>query len=129
MSPTPPLAPDKSRLAVLLEHFGTIEDPRDVRRILHPLSEVLLLVVCATIADCDGLRSHRRLGLKAISPEHDRYGRISRIGCKSHTRTGNGQGQSPGTLLTSLRQRYGYSSLSKTSSSAVICMPLVSGPR
>jgi predicted transposase YbfD/YdcC len=53
MSPTPPLASDKSRLAVLLEHFGTIEDPRDVRRILHPLSEVLLLVVCATIADCD----------------------------------------------------------------------------
>jgi len=39
MSPTPSLASEKSRLAVLLEHFGTIEDPRDVRRILHPLSE------------------------------------------------------------------------------------------
>lgn len=44
---------DKSRLAVLLTHFATIEDPRDVRRILHPLAEVLLLVVCATIADCE----------------------------------------------------------------------------
>lgn len=43
----------KSRLRVLLEHFGRIEDPRDVRRILHPLPEVLLLVVCGTIADCD----------------------------------------------------------------------------
>lgn len=43
----------RSRLAVLLEHFGRIEDPRDVRRILHPLPEVLLLVVCGTIADCD----------------------------------------------------------------------------
>jgi hypothetical protein len=43
----------KSRLGVLLEHFATIDDPRDVRRILHPLAEVLLLVVCATIADCD----------------------------------------------------------------------------
>ena len=43
----------KSRLGVLLEHFGRIEDPRDVRRILHPLPEVLLLVVCGTIADCD----------------------------------------------------------------------------
>jgi len=42
-----------SRLAVLLEHFSTIEDPRDLRRISHPLSEVLLLVVCGTIADCD----------------------------------------------------------------------------
>src|SRR3954453_12037149 len=53
MSPTPALLSDKSRLAVLLEHFATIEDPRDVRRITHPLAEILLLVVCGTIADCD----------------------------------------------------------------------------
>jgi predicted transposase YbfD/YdcC len=53
MSPTPALLSDKSRLAVLLEHFATIEDPRDVRRISHPLAEILLLVVCGTIADCD----------------------------------------------------------------------------
>ena len=45
--------PSRSRLAALLEHFATIDDPRDVRRILHPLREVLLLVVCGTIADCD----------------------------------------------------------------------------
>jgi predicted transposase YbfD/YdcC len=45
--------PPKSRLAALLEHFSQVEDPRDVRRILHPLPEVLLLVVCGTIADCD----------------------------------------------------------------------------
>jgi predicted transposase YbfD/YdcC len=43
----------KSRLGALLEHFAAIDDPRDVRRILHPLAEILLLVVCATIADCD----------------------------------------------------------------------------
>lgn len=43
----------KSRLAVLLEHFSTLDDPRDVRRISHPLAEILLLVVCGTIADCD----------------------------------------------------------------------------
>lgn len=43
----------KSRLRALLEHFSTIEDPRDVRRILHPLPEILLLVVCGTLADCD----------------------------------------------------------------------------
>jgi predicted transposase YbfD/YdcC len=43
----------KSRLAVLLEHFASIPDPRDVRRIAHPLAEILLLVVCGTIADCD----------------------------------------------------------------------------
>lgn len=45
--------PGRSRLTALLDHFGAIEDPRDVRRILHPLREVLLLVVCGTIADCD----------------------------------------------------------------------------
>ena len=44
---------DTSRLAVLLEHFATIDDPRDVCRIIHPLAEILLLVVCGTIADCD----------------------------------------------------------------------------
>jgi hypothetical protein len=43
----------KSRLGALLEHFAAIDHPRDVRRILHPLAEVLLLVVCAPIADCD----------------------------------------------------------------------------
>lgn len=47
----------KSRLGVLLEHFSRIEDPRDVRRILHPLSEILLLVVCGTMADCDDYES------------------------------------------------------------------------
>ena len=53
MSPVVNSRSEKSRLAILLEHFAQIEDPRDVRRILHPLSEILLLVVCGTIADCD----------------------------------------------------------------------------
>jgi predicted transposase YbfD/YdcC len=53
MSPSPERLPRRSRLAALLDHFSQVEDPRDVRRILHPLPEVLLLVVCGTIADCD----------------------------------------------------------------------------
>lgn len=44
---------EKSRLAALLEHFGRIEDPREPWRVAHPLPEVLLLVICGTIADCD----------------------------------------------------------------------------
>jgi len=44
---------EKSRLRALLDHFSRIEDPRDPRRVAHPLAEVLLLVVCGTIADCD----------------------------------------------------------------------------
>jgi predicted transposase YbfD/YdcC len=53
LSTAPELPPGRSRLAALLEQFSHIHDPRDVRRILHPLREVLLLVVCAMIADCD----------------------------------------------------------------------------
>jgi len=44
---------EKSRLGVLLEHFSAIEDPREPWRVAHPLPEVLLLVVCGTMADCD----------------------------------------------------------------------------
>ena len=42
-----------SRLRALLDHFGRIEDPRESWRVAHPLPEVLLLVVCGTVADCD----------------------------------------------------------------------------
>jgi DDE_Tnp_1-associated len=46
--------PEKSRLRALLEHFSEIEDPRQQSwRVAYPLAEVLLLVVCGTIADCD----------------------------------------------------------------------------
>src|SRR5947199_5011171 len=43
----------KPRLRALLDHFAVIEDPRAPWRVAHPLPEVLLLVVCGTIADCD----------------------------------------------------------------------------
>lgn len=44
---------EKPRLKALLEHFSSIEDPREPWRVAHPLPEVLLLVVCGTICDCD----------------------------------------------------------------------------
>jgi predicted transposase YbfD/YdcC len=47
------LAPEKSRLRALLDHFAIIDDPREQWRVAHPLPEVLLLVVCGTVADCD----------------------------------------------------------------------------
>lgn len=43
----------RDRLAVLLKHFSAIEDERAPWRVLYPLREVLLLVVCGTIAACD----------------------------------------------------------------------------
>jgi len=53
MSLTALFTPEKSRLRALLDHFAIIEDPREPWRVAHPLPEVLLLVVCGTIADCD----------------------------------------------------------------------------
>jgi hypothetical protein len=44
---------EKSRLKALLDHFSIIDDPREPRSVAHPLREVLLLVVCASMADCD----------------------------------------------------------------------------
>jgi predicted transposase YbfD/YdcC len=43
----------RARLALLLEHFSRLEDDREPWRVMYPLKEVLLLVVCATIANCD----------------------------------------------------------------------------
>jgi len=37
----------------LLEHFSAIKDNRQPCKVMYPLSEVLLLVVCATMAACD----------------------------------------------------------------------------
>lgn len=45
--------PPKPRLKALLEHFGRIEDPRQKWKVRHPLPEILLLVVCGSICDCD----------------------------------------------------------------------------
>jgi predicted transposase YbfD/YdcC len=42
-----------SRLRALMEHFATIEDPREPEKVRYPLDEVLFLVVAGTIADCE----------------------------------------------------------------------------
>ena len=42
----------RSRLAVLLEHFSRLADGREQWRAMHPLSEMLLLLTCSTIAGC-----------------------------------------------------------------------------
>ncbi|MBB4268314.1 ISAs1 family transposase, partial [Roseospira visakhapatnamensis] len=43
----------KSKLSVLLKHFSEIEDDREAWRVDYPLAEVLFLVVCGSIVDCD----------------------------------------------------------------------------
>ncbi len=66
----------KSRLRALLDHFSRIDDPREAWRVAHPLPEILLLVVCGTIADCDDYDTiaawgEQRLGfLRRFLPYH-----------------------------------------------------------
>lgn len=43
----------KPRLRSLLDHFSTIKDTRQPWKVMYPLREVILLVVCGTVADCD----------------------------------------------------------------------------
>jgi len=43
----------RTRLALLVEHFSRLDDEREPWRVMYPLSEVLLLLTCATIASCD----------------------------------------------------------------------------
>jgi predicted transposase YbfD/YdcC len=44
---------DKPHRRSLLDHFSAVPDPRQSWRVAHPLPEVLLLVVCGTIAAND----------------------------------------------------------------------------
>jgi predicted transposase YbfD/YdcC len=48
-----PVLGEKSRLRALLDHLSVIADTREPWRVVYPLPEVLLLVVCGSIADCD----------------------------------------------------------------------------
>ena len=58
---------EKSRLKSLLDHFSTIEDPREPWRVAHRLPEVLLLVVCGTMADCDDYEAIAAWGATHLS--------------------------------------------------------------
>ena len=46
-----------SGLRLLLEHFSRIEDKRSPESVAHKLNEVLLVCVCATIAECDSFEA------------------------------------------------------------------------
>lgn len=41
--------------AALLQHFAALRDPRQSWKVLHPLPEILQLVLCATLAGPDDL--------------------------------------------------------------------------
>ena len=73
--PAPELG-ERSRLRLLLERLSVIEDSREPHRVAYPLSEILLLAVCGTIADCDDYDAIAEWGeehlafLRGVLPYH-----------------------------------------------------------
>ena len=63
-SPSGPTQP--SRLRLLLDHFSRIKDKRSPESVAHKLNEILLLCVCATIADCDSFDAISDWGTKHL---------------------------------------------------------------
>ena len=58
----------------LLDHFSALEDPRQAWRVLYPLPEILLLMLCATLAGMEDfteitLWGQQRLGFLICLPE------------------------------------------------------------
>ena len=66
----------RSRLAVLLEHFSQLDDGREQWRAMYPLSGMLLLLTCSTIAPCKDFDEivawgeHRPEFLRKFAPFH-----------------------------------------------------------
>jgi len=42
--------------AALLDHFSALDDPRQRGKVVYPLPEIMLVVLCATLAGADDLR-------------------------------------------------------------------------
>ncbi len=42
-----------SRARSLLDHFSALKDPRQAWRVIYPLPEILLLVLCGTLTGMD----------------------------------------------------------------------------
>ena len=50
----------------LLQHFSSLKDPRQNAKVLYPLEEIVLLLVCATVAGCDDLVGLREWGVEHL---------------------------------------------------------------
>jgi len=56
----------KAATIPLLVHFSALSDPRQSAKVMYPLEEIVLLVVCATIAGADDLVEVREWGLEHL---------------------------------------------------------------
>ena len=72
----------------LLDHFAALEDPRQRAKVLYPLPEILLLLLCATLAGADDVTEvgiwggenlaflRRLLPYRHGIPSHDTLGEV-----------------------------------------------------
>lgn len=51
---------------VLLDHFSALEDPRQAWKVVYPLPEILLLVLCATLAGAEDFVEIARWGRRKL---------------------------------------------------------------
>lgn len=61
-----PLSPIASNTPVFLDYFKHIDDPRQAAKILYPIEEILLLVLCAVISGADNWTSIALYGEKKL---------------------------------------------------------------
>ena len=81
-----PCTPNDSTAPVFLTHFQSVEDPRQQGKVLYPLEEIFLLVLCGVISGADGWTSIALYGQKRLeflrrflpfengTPSHDQLG-------------------------------------------------------
>jgi predicted transposase YbfD/YdcC len=50
----------------LLDHFSCLDDPRQLGKVLYPLPEIMLLVLCAALAGAEDFVETRLWGLKKV---------------------------------------------------------------
>ena len=56
------MAKEEAAKRSLIEHFSGLEDPRQAWKVEYPLTEIMLLVLCATLAGADGFVDIRLWG-------------------------------------------------------------------
>lgn len=81
---------DRSTSKALVEHFSALEDPRQQAKVLYPLPEILLLLLCATLAGADDFVEMSLWGRQNLAflrrfrpyahgiPSHDTLGEVIR---------------------------------------------------
>ena len=81
---------DQATGKALLDHFSGLDDPRQQAKVLYPLPEIVLLLLCATLAGADDFVEMRLWGTRNLAflrrfclyahgiPSHDTLGEVIR---------------------------------------------------